>query len=34
MQQLIFKGNKKYRIGSKYDLQVMDFYPSEMLPKN
>ena len=34
LQQLIFKGNKKYRIGSKYDLQVMDFYPSEMLPKN
>ncbi len=33
LQQLIFKGNKKYRIGSKYDLQVMDFYPSEKVPE-
>lgn len=33
LQQLIFKGNKRYRIGNKYDLQVMDFYPSEILPK-
>lgn len=32
-QQLIFNGNKKYRIGNKYDLQVLDFYPSEKLPE-
>ncbi len=33
LQQLIFKGNKRYRIGNKYDLQVMDFYMSEIVPK-
>lgn len=32
-QQLIFNGNKKYRIGNKYDLQVLDLYPSEKLPE-
>ena len=32
-QQLIFKGNKRYRIGNKYDLQVLDLYPSENLPE-
>lgn len=32
-QQLIFKRNKKYRIGNKYDLQVLDLYPSEKLPE-
>jgi hypothetical protein len=32
-QQLIFNGNKKYRIGKKYDLQVLDFYPIEKLPQ-
>lgn len=32
-QQLIFKGNKKYRIGNKYDLQVLDLYPSEKIPE-
>jgi hypothetical protein len=31
-QQLVFNRNKKYRIGNKYDLQVLDFYPSEKLP--
>lgn len=34
LQQLIFKANKRYRIGSKYDLQMLDFYPPEMIPKN
>lgn len=33
LQQVIFKGNKKYRIGNKYDLQVLDLYPSEKLPE-
>jgi hypothetical protein len=32
-QQLIFNSNKKYRIGNKYDLQVLDLYPSEKLPE-
>ena len=32
-QQIIFNRNKKYRIGNKYDLQVLDFYPSEKLPE-
>ncbi len=32
-QQLIFKSNKRYRIGDKYDLQVLDLYPSEILPE-
>lgn len=32
-QQLIFKGNKRYRIGRKYDLQVLDLYPSEKVPE-
>lgn len=32
-QQLIFKQNKRYRIGRKYDLQVLDLYPSEKLPE-
>jgi hypothetical protein len=32
-KQLIFKGNKKYRLGNKYDLQVLDLYPSEKLPE-
>lgn len=33
VQQLIFKGNKRFRIGNKYDLQILDFYPSEKLPE-
>lgn len=33
VQQLIFNRNKKYRIGNKYDLQVLDFYPSEKIPE-
>lgn len=32
-QQVIFKGNKKYRLGNKYDLQILDLYPSEKLPE-
>lgn len=33
LQQLIFKANKRYRIGSKYDLQMLDFYPPEKVPE-
>ena len=33
LQQVIFRGNKRYRIGNKYDLQILDFYPSEKLPE-
>lgn len=33
LQQVVFKGGKRYRIGSKYDLQVMDYYPLEKLPE-
>jgi len=32
-QQLIFNQNKRYRIGRKFDLQVLDLYPSEKLPE-
>ena len=33
LQQVVFGGNKRYRIGSKYDLQVLDYYPLEKLPE-
>ena len=33
LQQVVFRGNKRYRIGSKYDLQVLDYYPLEKLPE-
>lgn len=32
IKRLVTSGSKKYTLGSKYDLQVLDFYPAETVP--
>jgi hypothetical protein len=32
IKRLVTSGSKKYTIGNKYDLQVLDLYPAEVVP--
>ena len=32
IKRLVTSGSKKYTIGNKYDIQVLDLYPAEVVP--
>lgn len=32
IKNLVTSGSKKYSLGNKYDLQVLDLYPAEVIP--
>ena len=34
IKRLITNGTRRYSIGAKYDLQVLDLYPAEIIPRN